>query len=111
MVACTVGVTQAATVLDRRELWVNLHRFGMPQQTMDAARRRAVLVPLLATVVLAAVTGGVLILPLLGASLLFAPLSLAVTAACFVAGFAAILGALAATVPVLRQVLTASDAG
>ncbi len=111
MVACTVGVTQAANVLDRRELWVNLHRFGMTQQTMDAARRRAVLVPLVATVVLAAVTGAILLLPLLGAGLLFAPLSLGVNALCFAAGFAVILGALAATAPVLRQVLAASEAG
>lgn len=108
MVACTVGITQASNVLDRRELWVNLHRFGMSPQTMHAARRREVVVPLIATVVLAAATGGVLVLPLIGAAILFAPVSVVVTVVCFALGFAAIFGALAATVPVMRQVLAES---
>jgi len=105
MVACTVGVTQASAVLDRRELWVNLHRAGMAPETMDGARRRQVLIPLVATVVFSACVGGILVLPLIGAAVLFAPLSLAVVAACFALGFASILGALAASRPVLRRVL------
>ena len=40
MVACSVGVNQAAGILDRGELYRSLDMLGMPVATMDAARRR-----------------------------------------------------------------------
>ncbi|WP_405371934.1 MULTISPECIES: FtsX-like permease family protein [unclassified Microbacterium] len=105
MVACTVGVSQAAAILDRREVWVNLDRAGMPDKTMTAIRRRQVLMPLVATVVVSVTVGGLLVAPLVGAALLFEPLSLVVIASCFALGFACVLGALRATDPVLRRAL------
>ncbi|MCW4458981.1 FtsX-like permease family protein [Microbacterium sp. MPKO10] len=105
MVACSAGVNQAAEVLDRRETWVNLDRVGMPRSTMEATRTRQVFVPLVFVALLSAVVGGVLVFPLLGISLILAPVSLLVIAVCFVAGFALVGAAVASTRPVLSRVL------
>lgn len=105
MVACTVGVSQAAAILDRRETWINLDRAGMARPTMTAIRHRQVLMPLVATVVVSVTVGGVLVVPLVGADVLTEPLSLLVVAACFGIGFACVLAALKATGPVLRRTL------
>lgn len=105
MVACAVGVAQAAQILDRRELWVALDRAGMPVSVMHAARRREVLLPLVFTVVTAAAAGGLLVFPLLGAALLFAPLTVLVVALSLAAGVALVVGAVVASSPVLTRVL------
>ncbi|WP_235940703.1 FtsX-like permease family protein [Paramicrobacterium fandaimingii] len=105
MVACSAGVNQAAEILDRRETWVNLDRVGMARSTMEATRARQVFVPLTFVALLSAIVGGVLVFPLLGLSLIFAPASLLVIAVCFVAGFALVALAVASTKPVLSRVL------
>lgn len=105
MVACSVGVNQAAEILDRRETWVNLDRVGMPRRVMEATRSRQVMAPLTFVAVLSAVLGGVLVFPLLGISMILAPSSLLVIVGCFVGGFALVLAALVATRAVMTRVL------
>ncbi|WP_309068864.1 FtsX-like permease family protein [Microbacterium sp.] len=109
MVACSVGVNQAAAILDRRALHVALDRIGMPLDVAEAARTRATMAPLLFTVIVSALIGGVLVLPLVGIAMIMAPLSLAVIAVCFAAGIAVVWLALRATRPVLRRVLAQPD--
>ncbi|MDN4613041.1 permease [Leifsonia sp. F6_8S_P_1B] len=105
MVACSAGVNQAAAVLDRRDLYVSLDRLGMPREELEAARTRAIMSPLRVTTVTAALTAAVVVFPLAGASLIVAPLSLAVIAGCLLAGVLLVRLALLATRPVLNRVL------
>lgn len=111
MVACSVGVNQAAGVLDRRDLYRSLDMLGMPLETMDAARRRAVMSPLRITAIGSAVTAAIVMLPLTGIALIVAPLSLVVIAAVLAAGIAVVWLGLRATRPVLvRAAVGASQA-
>jgi len=105
MVACSVGVNQASAVLDRRALYVSLDRLGMPVETMNAARGRAVLSPLRITTIGSAVTAAVVIFPLTGMALLVAPTSLAMIVGCLAAGILIVWLGLLATRPVLTRVL------
>ncbi|MGM1016127.1 MAG: FtsX-like permease family protein [Actinomycetota bacterium] len=85
MVAASVGVNQASAILDQRELHRSLHHLGMPLETVDRARRRAIMSPLLMTALGSALCAGVLVFPLLGIALITAPVSL-LTIALVVAG-------------------------
>jgi hypothetical protein len=105
MVACSVGVGQAAAVLDRRDLYVSLDRVGMPVSTMDTARVRSVMLPLLFVAIGSALLGALLVFPLAGLTLIMAPLSLLVIAICFVLGLALVRLSLLATRPILTNVL------
>lgn len=105
MVACSVGVNQAASVLDRRAVYVSLDRLGMPVATMNAARSRAVLSPLRITTIGSAVTAAVVIFPLAGISLIVAPASLLMIAGCLAGGILLVWLGLRATRPVLARVL------
>src|SRR5690606_14334611 len=49
MVAVSVGVNQGSGILDQRELHRSLHFLGVPVETVDGARTRAVMSPLLLT--------------------------------------------------------------
>lgn len=103
VVACSVGVNQAAGVLDRRDLYRSLGMLGMPVGTMDAARRRAVMSPLRITAISSAVTAAIVMLPLTGIALIVAPLSLVVIAAVLAAGIGVVWLGLRATRPVLER--------
>lgn len=105
MVACSVGVGQAAAVLDRRDLYVSLDRVGMPLETMDTARVRSVMIPLAFVALTSAGLGALLVFPLLGWTVIVAPDSLLVIGVCFVAGFALVRLSLLATRPILTAVL------
>lgn len=105
MVACSVGVNQASSVLDRRAVYVSLDRLGMPVETMNAARSRAVLSPLRITTIGSAVIAAVVIFPLTGITLLVAPASLLMIAGCLAAGILLVWLSLRATRPVLTRVL------
>ncbi len=106
MVACSVGVNQSAGILDRRELYRSLDMLGMPERTMDAARRRAVMSPLRLTAIGSAVVAAVVMLPLTGATLLFQPLALIVIAAVLAAGIGVVALGLVVTRPLLRRAAT-----
>lgn len=109
MVACSVGVNQAAAILDRRDLYVSLDRLGMPLKTMDAARSRAVMSPLRIVAIGSAVIAAIVIFPLAGVALITAPASLAVIAGCLAGGIALVWVGLRSTRPVLQRVLTQPD--
>ena len=109
MVACSVGVNQAAGILDRGELYRSLGMLGMPTATMDAARRRAVMSPLRVTAVGSALTAAVVMLPLTGITLIVAPLSLLVIAGVLAAGIGIVWLGLAATKPVLERVALTAE--
>jgi hypothetical protein len=106
MVGCSVGVSQASAILDRRDLYVSLDRLGMPVKTMDAARVRAVLSPLRIVTVGSAVTAVIVVLPLAGVALVLAPLSLLTIAASIAGGILVVWLGLLATRPVLRRALS-----
>ncbi|MFC7431756.1 MULTISPECIES: FtsX-like permease family protein [unclassified Agrococcus] len=106
-VACTVGLQQAASILDGRSLSRALHHGGMDVATMDAARRWAVLSPLLLVVAVAAIAAGTLVIPLLGMALLFEPLTILITGGTVVLGVAIVAVGLLSTRPLLRRVATA----
>lgn len=104
MVACSVSINQTAALLDRRDLYVSLHKLGMDRSTMDAARSRAIMFPLVAGALWAAVSAGVLTAPLTGAAVLFSPLAVLTVIGCVVAGLCLLWLSLLGTRPVLRSV-------
>jgi len=104
LLACAVGVTQAASVLEERDLIVGLDRLGIPDAELRRARRLTVMVPLRWAAVGGAALGGVLSFPIVGMSLLVAPLSVATIAATFAAGFALVAVALASTRPIVAGI-------
>jgi len=103
MVAASVGVNQAAGILDQRELNRSLHHLGMPMETVDSARRRAIMSPLLVTALGAAVCAGILICPLLGIAMILAPLSLVTIAAVLAAGILLVWTVTRLTRPLLAR--------
>ncbi len=107
MVAASVGVNQAAEILDRQELHRSLHRLGMPVETVEHARRAAIMSPLLITAIGSAVCAGALIFPLLGIALITAPASLITIATVITAGIAVVWLSTRATAPVLRRAFAA----
>jgi len=109
-IACAVGLQQAASILDGRALSRALHHGGMDVSTMDAARRWAVLSPLLLVVAVSAIAAGVLVVPLLGLALLVEPIAVLVTGGVVAVGVAIVALGLLATRPLLRRVATAQVA-
>ncbi|KAA9132320.1 FtsX-like permease family protein [Microbacterium caowuchunii] len=108
MVAASVGMNQAAEILDRQDLHRSLHRLGMPVETVETARRGAVMSPLLVTAIGSAVVAGIMISPLLGATLITAPLSIATIAAVIAAGIGIVWLSTLATRPILRRAFAAA---
>ncbi|MGF3055479.1 FtsX-like permease family protein [Microbacterium sp. YY-01] len=103
MVAASVGVTQASEVLDQRELHQSLHALGVPAETVMRARRRAVMSPLLITSLGSALCAALMVFPLLGITLIVAPLSLATIAAVVTAGIALVWLGTVATRPLIAR--------
>lgn len=104
MVACSVGVNQAAAILDRRDLHEALGKLGMPVSVAEAARRRSVMSPLRVTAIGSAITAAVVMLPLTGITLIVAPVSLLVIAVVLAAGIGMVWLGLLATRPLLVRV-------
>ncbi|MBM6404941.1 permease [Phycicoccus sp. CSK15P-2] len=106
MVACSVGVTQAAAILDRAELSRSLARLGTPESVVESARRRAVIRPLLVTTLGSAVTAAVVLFPLTGLALLARPLSLLTILGSVALGVALVQATLWATAPLQRRAMS-----
>lgn len=102
LVAASVGVTQASDALDQRALHRSLHQLGMPLSTVDAARRRAIMSPLLVTALGSAACAAVVVFPLLGMALIIAPISLLTIAAVLAAGILTVWISTLVTRPLLR---------
>ncbi|WP_194422348.1 FtsX-like permease family protein [Microbacterium abyssi] len=103
MVASSVGVNQAAEILDQRSLHVSLHHLGMPLDTLERARRRAVMSPLLLTSLGSALCAAVLVFPLIGIALIVAPLSLLTIAAVIALGIGVVWLGTRVTRPLLAR--------
>ncbi len=101
LLACAVGVTQAASVLEDRELLIGLDRLGIPDAELRRARRLTVMVPLRWAAGGGAALGLVMAFPIVGVSLIVAPLSVLTIIATFAAGFALVRAALASTGPIV----------
>lgn len=108
-VACSVGINQTASVLDRADLYRSLYRVGMGESVMNRARSRAVMPALLTVAFGAAGLGMLLVVPLAGVMLVTASQSMLVIGAVLTAGILAVYAALLSTRPVLRSALTARD--
>lgn len=104
LLACAVGVTQAASVLEERELIVGLDRLGIPDAELRRARRLTVMVPLRWAAVGGAALGLMLAAPVVGISLLVAPLAVLTIVLTFAAGFALVAAALASTRPIVNGI-------
>ncbi|MFF3440110.1 FtsX-like permease family protein [Streptosporangium sp. NPDC002721] len=103
----SAGITAASLVLDRRQTYALLRLAGTPLEVLDAARRAETLIPL-------TVMGGGTIAVGVFCALPFAAVAMNVTGAiillvCVALGFAGVIGAGAASAPLLRSV-TASPA-
>ncbi len=103
MVAASVGVNQASDALDKQELHRSLHQLGMPVETVDRARRRAIMAPLLVTALGSALCAAVLVFPLVGITLIIAPLSLLTIAAVVLVGIGLVWASTWATRPLLQS--------
>ncbi|MEV8262884.1 FtsX-like permease family protein [Microbacterium sp. NPDC077057] len=103
MVAASVGVNQASDVLDKSDLHRSLHHLGMPVETVDRARRRAIMSPLLVTAVGSALCAAVLVFPLVGIALIVAPLSLMTIASVVAVGIGVVWASTWATRPLLDR--------
>lgn len=111
LVACSVGVTQAATVFERRALYVSLDRIGMPLSVMKRARRLVVSFPLMIAAVFPALVAAALLAPAVGVAVVTAPLFMVAVLACILLGVALVRCGVAVTDPLLRRVLSQPDRG
>ncbi|MGO4784213.1 permease [Cryobacterium sp. W22_MBD10_FK3] len=109
LVACSVGVTQAAAVMERRALYVSLDRLGMPFSAMTRSRRLSVSTPLLVAAVVPALIAALLVVPVLGVSVVTAPLFIVTVAGCIAVGVVLVQLGVVGTTPVLRRVLAQPD--
>ncbi len=105
LTACSVGITQAAQVLDRAELHRGLGRLGMTARTMEASRRRSVRGPQWIVLVFTLVAAVVTTLPVIGAAVIFSPASMALVASVLVLGVVLVRLGVTASRPTLRGVL------
>ncbi len=104
LLACSVGVTQAASVLEERDLIVGLDRLGMPASELQKARRIAVMTPLRWAALGGAAAGGVLTLPIVGTTVFIAPVSLVIVAATFATGILVVRLSVRATTPLVTAI-------
>ncbi len=105
LVACSVAVTQAAAILERRDLYVSLDRIGIPVSLLAKARRAAILVPFRVASVGSATVAAMLCWWLV-LNALTAPLFGVATIAAIAGGEGLVRAALTATGPVVGDVLT-----
>jgi len=96
-------VNQASAILDQRELHRSLHHLGMPLDTVDHARRRAIMSPLLMTAIGSAVCAGALVFPLLGLALITAPVSILTIVLVVAAGIGIVWASTRVTRPLLAR--------
>ncbi|MGL3150836.1 FtsX-like permease family protein [Microbacterium sp. A82] len=108
MVAVSVGVNQASSILDQRDLHRSLHFLGMPLRTVDIARRQSMMSPLLMTAIGSAVCAAAMMLPLIGISIIVAPLSLLTIAAVIAAGIGLVWLGARVTTPLLARAFAAA---
>jgi hypothetical protein len=90
MVACSVGIDQAATTLDRARVHVSMDRLGVPRQVMVEATRRSVMSTLWSVAGSSALCAVALLLPVIGYAVFTEPVAMATFVVVFGAGFAVV---------------------
>ncbi|MFC7401648.1 permease [Citricoccus sp. GCM10030269] len=105
LTACSVGITQAAQVLDRGEMYRGLGRLGMTESTMNAIRRRSVMGPLWIVLIFSVGAAVVTTLPVIGASIILSPASMVLVVASLVVGVLLVRLGVTASRSSLRGVL------
>lgn len=108
IVACAVGVSQAADILDRRTLASSLSMMGADASTIESSRRRAIMAPLIATSLASVIAAGVVVFPLVGIAMITAPATMLVIAAVLVLGCSTVCLGLTVTAPLQRSVIAAA---
>lgn len=103
-VACSIGVSQAAQILDRRDVSRSLDIMGAQIAVQNQARVKAAMRPLLLASLGSATLAGCVLLPLVGLALIIAPLSLLFIASAITLGIVMVRSTLAATAPLLTRV-------
>jgi hypothetical protein len=103
--AASAGITQAASVLDRRREYALQVLAGTPVDLLDSVRRREVLVPMLLVGVGSAVVAVLMFAPLLGIAGVTDPRGLLLLVGCLTAGCLLVLAATETSRPLLRSVL------
>jgi hypothetical protein len=105
MVACSVGINQAATTLDRAAVHVSLDRLGVPGTVMAEATRRAVMSALWLVSGGSALCAAVLLFPLVGMAIFVQPVAVVTAAAVFAIGFTLVRGAAALSTRLVPGIL------
>jgi len=105
MVACSVGINQAAATLDRAAVHVSLDRLGVPRAVMVEASRRSVMSALWVVAGGSAACAVALLFPLVGFALFVQPQAVVMTAGVFVAGFLVVRGAAALAAQLVPGIL------
>ncbi|WP_169581609.1 MULTISPECIES: permease [Microbacterium] len=108
VVACSTGVTQAAAILEDRELIVGLDRLGVPRRELELARKMTVMTPLRWAALGGMAAGLALTLPLAGLLLVFSPVTMATVALTLFGGLLLVRLSLIATTPVLVSIRRAA---
>jgi hypothetical protein len=103
--AASAGITQAASVLDRRQELALQVLAGTPVAMLDSVRRREVLVPMLTVGVGSAAAAVVMMSPVLGFAGVADPGGLLLLLGCLTGGCLLVLGATEISRPLLRSVL------
>ncbi|MEU2199860.1 FtsX-like permease family protein [Isoptericola sp. NPDC019482] len=105
MVACSVGINQAASTLDRAAVHVSLDRLGVPRDVMSEAARRAVMSALWMVAGGSALCAAVLLFPLVGYAIFIQPVAIVTALAVFALGFLAVRGAAALSARLVPGIL------
>ena len=105
MVACSVGINQAAATLDRAAVHVSLDRLGVPRSVMSEASRRAVMSALWMVAGGSALCAAVLLFPLVGMAIFVQPVAIVTALAVFALGFLAVRGAAALSARLVPGIL------
>jgi hypothetical protein len=105
MVACSVGINQAAGTLDRAAVHVSLDRLGVPRSVMGEASRRAVMSALWMVAGGSALCAAVLLFPLVGMAIFVQPVAIVTALAVFALGFLAVRGAAALSARLVPGIL------
>lgn len=105
MAASSVGINQAAQVLDRSEVYLSLAKMGFLRTDLQRIRTLAVMRSLAVVMTVALIAAGLSMFPIIGGAILFAPISLAVAAAVLLAGVLVVRLGAEATRPTMGRVL------
>ncbi|KIP53389.1 FtsX-like permease family protein [Leucobacter komagatae] len=108
---CQLAMAQVASIIERRELFIALHRIGMQLPTMQRSRLRSATLPAVAAVTIALAATAALTAPVIFAGAVTSPLFTLTVAAVLLCGLALVAVCVAATAPVLRQELARDGGG